>query len=89
MIWGAKFAYPHKIFLDGDFSPTGGYLYIMLAYNVSISLALYALFLFYIATRHLLKPFSPVLKFGSVKAIIFLSFWQGLFSLSLHFSKTD
>jgi hypothetical protein len=52
-------------------------VYITLIYNVSISLALYALFLFYFATKDLLKPFDPVLKFFTVKSVIFLSFWQG------------
>lgn len=54
-----------------------GYLYVTLVYNASVSLALYALFLFYFATRDLLRPFEPVLKFLTIKAIIFLSFWQG------------
>lgn len=54
-----------------------GYLYITLVYNISVSLALYALFLFYFATRELLQPFEPVLKFFTIKAVIFLSFWQG------------
>ncbi|XP_058148443.1 transmembrane protein 184A [Dasypus novemcinctus] len=63
---------------DGDFNVRSGYLYITLVYNASVSLALYALFLFYFATRELLRPFEPVLKFLTVKAIIFLSFWQGL-----------
>ena len=49
-----------------------------LIYNVSISLALYALFLFYFATRELLRPFDPVLKFFTIKSVIFLSFWQGV-----------
>lgn len=55
-----------------------GYLYVTLVYNASVSLALYALFLFYFATRELLRPFEPVLKFLTVKAVIFLSFWQGV-----------
>uniref|UniRef100_A0A8D1DF20 Transmembrane protein 184A n=1 Tax=Sus scrofa TaxID=9823 RepID=A0A8D1DF20_PIG len=63
---------------DGDFNIHSGYLYVTLIYNASVSLALYALFLFYFATRELLQPFEPVLKFLTVKAIIFLSFWQGL-----------
>ena len=62
---------------DGDFNIHSGYLYVTLIYNASVSLALYALFLFYFATRELLQPFEPVLKFLTVKAIIFLSFWQG------------
>lgn len=54
-----------------------GYFYVTLIYNMSVSLALYALFLFYFATRELLQPFEPVLKFLTIKAVIFLSFWQG------------
>ncbi|XP_023596037.1 transmembrane protein 184A [Trichechus manatus latirostris] len=63
---------------DGDFNIRSGYLYITLVYNVSVSLALYALCLFYFATRELLRPFEPVLKFLTIKAVIFLSFWQGM-----------
>uniref|UniRef100_A0A8C5C2Y4 Transmembrane protein 184ba n=1 Tax=Gadus morhua TaxID=8049 RepID=A0A8C5C2Y4_GADMO len=63
---------------DGDFNVAGGYLYVSIVYNVSVSLSLYALFLFFFATRQLLSPYSPVLKFLMVKSVIFLSFWQGL-----------
>ncbi|CAG9862994.1 unnamed protein product [Phyllotreta striolata] len=63
---------------DGDWSPDGGYLYITIINNISVSLALYGLFLFYFATKDLLTPFEPVLKFSTVKSIIFLSFWQGV-----------
>ncbi|XP_008563439.1 PREDICTED: transmembrane protein 184A, partial [Galeopterus variegatus] len=63
---------------DGDFNIHSGYLYVTLVYNASVSLALYALFLFYFATRELLRPFEPILKFLTIKAVIFLSFWQGM-----------
>ncbi|CAH0546917.1 unnamed protein product [Brassicogethes aeneus] len=63
---------------DGDWSPDGGYIYITIIYNISVSFALYGLFLFYFATRDLLTPFEPVLKFFTVKSVIFLSFWQGV-----------
>ncbi|XP_027730900.1 transmembrane protein 184A isoform X1 [Vombatus ursinus] len=63
---------------DGDFNPRSGYLYVTIVYNFSVSLALYALFLFYFATSDLLRPFEPVLKFLTIKAVIFLSFWQGM-----------
>lgn len=66
------------LYSDGDWSPQSGYLYITLIYNVSITLALYALFLFYFATKELLTPFDPVLKFAIIKSVIFLSFWQGV-----------
>lgn len=67
-----------SLYKDGNFSPSSGYLYIMLIYNFSISLALYALFLFHFATKELLSPFDPVWKFFTVKSVIFLSFWQGV-----------
>ncbi|CAL9702294.1 unnamed protein product [Knipowitschia caucasica] len=63
---------------DGDFNIAGGYLYVSIIYNISVSLSLYALFLFYFATRDLLSPYSPMLKFVMVKSVIFLSFWQGM-----------
>ncbi|XP_031640660.1 transmembrane protein 184B isoform X2 [Contarinia nasturtii] len=63
---------------DGDWSVDGGYIYITMLYNISVSLALYGLYLFYFATRDLLTPFEPVLKFCTVKSVIFLSFWQGV-----------
>lgn len=58
-------------------SINGGYLYISIIYNFSVSLALYALFLFFFATSDLLRPYEPVLKFLTIKSVIFLSFWQG------------
>ena len=60
-------------------SPRYGYVYCTLAYNVSVSLALYGLVIFYSSTRELLSPFNPVLKFLTVKAIVFMSFWQGIY----------
>ena len=51
---------------------------IMLINNVSISLALYGLFLFYFATKSMLQPFNPILKFFTIKSVIFLTFWQGV-----------
>ncbi|XP_035826260.1 transmembrane protein 184B [Aplysia californica] len=63
---------------DGNFSPASGYLYITIIYNISVSLALYALIMFYLATKELLSPFDPILKFCIIKSVIFLSFWQGV-----------
>lgn len=67
-------------------SVASGYLYVTIIYNISVSLSLYALFLFYFATRELLVPFNPVLKFFMVKSVIFLSFWQGkcFFSMAIY-----
>ncbi|XP_055933008.1 transmembrane protein 184B-like [Argiope bruennichi] len=62
---------------DGDWRPDSGYLYITIIYNISVTLALYGLVLFYFATHELLSPYEPVWKFLTVKSVIFLSFWQG------------
>lgn len=49
-------------------------------YNVSYSVALYALYLIYTASHdhQALKSKRPLLKFVSVKMIVFLTFWQAL-----------
>uniref|UniRef100_A0A3Q3DCU0 Transmembrane protein 184ba n=1 Tax=Hippocampus comes TaxID=109280 RepID=A0A3Q3DCU0_HIPCM len=64
---------------DGDFNAASGYIYVTIICNISVSLSMYALFLFYFATRDLLRPYGPMLKFVMVKLVIFLSFWQGVF----------
>lgn len=63
---------------DGDWSLGNSYLYITMVYNISVSLALYGLILFYNATKDLLSPYEPVWKFLAIKSIIFMSFWQGV-----------
>lgn len=63
---------------DGDWSLYNSYFYITMVNNISVSLALYGLILFYNATKDLLSPYEPILKFLSVKSIIFMSFWQGV-----------
>eukprot|EP01068_Selenidium_serpulae_P013846 Selendium_serpulae@DN6016_c1_g1_i3.p1 len=53
----------------------------LLTYNISYTLALYALVLFYVATRYHpgLKGSNPVRKFLAVKIIVFATFWQSCF----------
>ncbi|TDH69791.1 hypothetical protein CCR75_007259 [Bremia lactucae] len=51
-------------------------LILAVVYNISYTLALYGLYVFYLATRHILQPFNPVLKFFAVKSVVFLTFWQ-------------
>ena len=77
-------------FGEGSFRPDRGFVWIMIVYNVSYSMALYALLLFYIAAKDLLKPFNPVFKFITVKFVVFLTFWQGLFiSMGYYFRWID
>eukprot|EP00795_Rhopilema_esculentum_P009602 gene9602-17359_t len=69
---------PLGYYSEGNFGANRGYLYITVIYNISYSVALYGLFLFYSATKQLLSPYYPVLKFLTVKFVVFLSFWQGV-----------
>ena len=63
---------------DGEWSLTAGYTYITIIYNISVSIALYGLVIFYSATSKMLRRYKPVLKFLCVKSVVFLSFWQGV-----------
>ena len=65
-------------YTDGDMSPTNGYFYLSILYNVCYTLALYGLMLFWIGASELLQPFNPLLKFVIVKTVVFLTFWQGI-----------
>jgi len=63
---------------DGHFSPHFGYLYLTVIDNISITISMYFLVLFYLSTKEELTPFHAIPKFLCIKAIIFFSFWQGV-----------
>ena len=65
-------------YTEGDWSASSSYLWITIVYNITYTIALYALLLFYMGTHELLEPFRPLLKFILVKSVIFLTYWQGL-----------
>ncbi|CAN1149743.1 Transmembrane protein 184C [Linum perenne] len=46
--------------------------------NVSVSLALYSLVIFYHVFAKELAPHSPLAKFMCIKGIVFFCFWQGI-----------
>ena len=54
---------------------------LIIIYNISYSTALYAFYLIYYASHahESLKSKNPLLKFVTVKTIVFLTFWQALF----------
>lgn len=51
-------------------------------YNISVTVSLYSLGMFWVCMSKDLKPFRPVPKFLCIKLIIFASYWQG-FLLSI------
>ena len=67
------------IMLATDLYDSMGYTVFMLTvYNISYTIALYALLLFYLATADVITGFSPVRKFLAVKAVVFATYYQSL-----------
>ncbi|KAF2837224.1 DUF300-domain-containing protein [Patellaria atrata CBS 101060] len=64
---------------EGDLSVDSGYLWNGIIYNLSITVSLYALAMFWVCMSQDLKPFRPMPKFLCIKGIIFASYWQGFF----------
>jgi len=67
---------PFDMYGEGDFSPKTFYLYSVVIVNISVSISLYCLVLFYHTTIKYIKPYRPLLKFLTIKAVVFFSFWQ-------------
>ena len=64
---------------EGYLGLTSGYLWSGIFYNLSVTLSLYSLAMFWVCMSHDLKPFRPVPKFLCIKLIIFATYWQGIF----------
>lgn len=64
---------------EGYLGLTSGYLWSGIFYNLSVTLSLYSLAMFWVCMSQDLKPFRPVPKFLCIKLIIFATYWQGIF----------
>lgn len=71
------------VYGDQEIKANKAYPYIAFVYNLSYSVALYSLLLFYLGAHDLLKPYKPLLKFVLVKSVIFLTFWQSILCATL------
>lgn len=67
---------------EGYLGISSGYLWTGIVYNISVTISLYSLAMFWVCLHDDLKPFRPVPKFLCIKLIIFASYWQG-FGLSI------
>ena len=64
---------------EGYLGLSSGYLWTGILYNVSVTVSLYSLAMFWVCMSQDLQPFRPVPKFLCIKLIIFASYWQGFF----------
>ena len=64
---------------EGYVGLRSGYFWSGIVYNISITLSLFSLALFWVCMAQDLRPFRPMPKFLSIKLIIFASYWQGFF----------
>ncbi|KAJ5773910.1 hypothetical protein N7457_008806 [Penicillium paradoxum] len=64
---------------EGYIGISSGYLWTGIIYNVSVTISLYSLAMFWVCLHDDLMPFRPVPKFLCIKLIIFASYWQGFF----------
>jgi len=67
------------VYQEGYIGLTSGYFWSGIIYNISVTISLYALGMFWVCMHNDLKPFRPVPKFLCIKLIIFASYWQGFF----------
>ena len=67
------------VYQEGYIGLSSGYFWSGIVYNISVTLSLYSLGLFWVCMHEDLKPFRPVPKFLCIKLIIFASYWQGFF----------
>lgn len=68
-----------ETYQEGYIGTSSGYLWSGIIYNISVSVSLYSLGLFWVCMHKDLTPFRPVPKFLCIKLIIFASYWQGFF----------
>ena len=64
---------------EGYIGLSSGYMWSSIVYNLSVTISLYSLAMFWVCMSEDLHPFRPVPKFLCVKLIIFASYWQGFF----------
>lgn len=70
------------VYQEGYMGLTSGYMWSGIAYNISVTISLYSLGMFWVCMSKDLQPFRPMPKFLNIKLIIFASYWQG-FGLSI------
>ncbi|KAI0312894.1 organic solute transporter Ostalpha-domain-containing protein, partial [Amylostereum chailletii] len=64
------------LYCEESWSPGWGHIWITGIISISVSVAMYCLVQFYLSVAPYLVKQKPVLKMVSIKAVVFLTFWQ-------------
>lgn len=72
------------IYCEASWSPRFGSVWILIIVSLSVTVAMYCLIQFYLSISDRIKQHRPILQLFSIKAIIFLMFWQTAFLSALH-----
>lgn len=66
------------VYGEGEFSFRYAYIYLLVINNITQMVAMYCLVIFYHSYKRELAPMKPLGKFLCIKAVVFLSFFQGV-----------
>lgn len=64
------------LYCEDSWSFRWGHVYITVLVSLSVTVAMYCLLQFYATLASELAPHRPLLKFLSIKSVVFLTFWQ-------------
>ena len=65
-------------FDESSWALNNAHIYFVIILNLSVTAAFTSLVYFFIEFKELLSSWRPLGKFAAVKAVVFLSFWQGV-----------
>lgn len=74
----AAFLVSFHAYDESSWSFTNPHIYFVIVLNISVTLAFTSLLYFFVEFKDLLGPQQILGKFAAVKAVVFLSFWQGV-----------
>jgi hypothetical protein len=70
-------------YADGEWRADRGWLWITIINNISVTVSLYFLVLFYQVSKSDLTPYNPLIKFGVIKGIVFFCYWQSVVIMAI------
>jgi hypothetical protein len=72
---------------DGKLAPNSVYAWMAAIEFLSVTFAFTSLVYFFFGSKHLLMEHNPLPKFGAIKTVVFLSFWQTVLLAALNHFK--